>query len=310
MKRIIGITFIIFTVTFFSCQNDKVNIPVDDGLAEKSAQITLTEVQLEAAATETEYEVEFYANAEEMLTRWWKVGQAWKWNHKLRYKMDHCPNVKIENGDEEGYPKTITLSYGEGTILNNGKVLSGEIVIEISAPRKSKDYTRLVSYNNFGVDSLTIVGTSEDTEDKEEDTFRNHTSLLTFTKAGEFEITRTAVRNWIWAEGMETIDDQTDDVIYIEGNVLAENGTDSYEKKIVEALVRKKDCRFIVAGIVEIYLNGSSLISTMDYGDGTCDAIATMINSEGETEIDLAKHKMKGKQNKNQNQHGNQNGNG
>jgi hypothetical protein len=307
MKRIIGISFIILTVTLFSCHSDKVELPVDDLMTEKSAQITLTEVQLEAAATETEYEVEFYANAEEMLTRWWKMGKMWRWNNKLRYQMNHCPNVEIVNGENDGYPKTITLSYGDSTVLKNGKVLSGEIVIDISAPRRSKDYTRLVAYSNFGVDSLTIDGTSSVTVDKAEDTFRNHISILTLKKEGAFEITRTAERNWTWVEGLETVEDQNDDVIYIEGSVVAENGTDSYEKKIIEPLVKRKDCRFIVAGIVEIYLNGS-LISTMDYGDGTCDEVATMITTEGEVEIDLAQHKMKGKQNQHQNS--NQNGNG
>ena len=308
MKRIIGISFVILAVTLFSCQNDKVDIPVDDGLFEKSAQITLTEVELEAATIETDYEVEFYANAEEMLTRWWKIGKAWRWNDKLRDQINHCPEVIIENGEENGYPKTITLNYGEeGIELRNGKILTGQIIMEITAPKKSRDYTRMVSYNNFGVDFLIINGTSVVTVDKTEDTFRNHKSDLTFTKEGAFEISRSAVRNWSWVEGMETVEDQTDDVIHIEGNILAENGTDSYEKKIVEPLVRKKDCRFIVAGIVEIYLNDTK-ISTLNYGDGTCDAIATMYieSSNEEIEIDLKEHKMKGKHHQQEKQNGNE----
>jgi len=320
MKRIIGISFVILTVTFFSCQNDKVDIPVDDGLFEKSAQITLTEVQLEAAANEVEYEVEFYANAEEMLTRWWKIGQAWSWNNKLRYQMGHCPKVEIENGETDSYPKTIIMKYGdEGTVLKNGKVLKGTIVIEVSAPRKNRNYTRSVYYDNFVVDSLTINGTSADTVDRSEEAFRNHSSSLTFAKDEGITITRNSIRNWTWVEGMETVDDQIDDVIYIDGSVFADNGTDSYEKRIVESLVRKKDCRFIVAGIVEIYLNDTK-ISTLNYGDGTCDAIAKMF-IEGSVEpidVDLAKHKMKGDQHQHRhqngdgagNQNGGQNGNG
>ncbi|HSH20733.1 MAG TPA: hypothetical protein VLA03_09785, partial [Draconibacterium sp.] len=86
MKRIIGILFIILTVTFFSCQNDKVDLVQDEASLEKSAQITLNEVQLEAVTTTSEYEIEFYANAEEMLTRWWKIGKRWEWTNKTHYK--------------------------------------------------------------------------------------------------------------------------------------------------------------------------------------------------------------------------------
>jgi len=200
MKRIIGISFVILAVILFSCQNDKVDIPVDDGLFEKSAQITLTEVQLEAAANEVEYEVEYYANAEQVLTRWWNMGQVLRWSNKLRYQTDHCPKFEMENGEENGFPKTITLDYGEGTELKNGKVLSGEIVIEISAPRKSKDYTRFVTFNSFGVDSITISGTSSDTVDWSEEVFRNHTSELTFEKDSGEKIHRNANRNWTWME--------------------------------------------------------------------------------------------------------------
>ncbi|MBK6285899.1 MAG: hypothetical protein IPF54_27330 [Draconibacterium sp.] len=80
-------------------------------------------------------------------------------------------------------------------------------------------------------------------------------------------------------------------------------------------MVRIGDCRFIVEGVVEITLNGT-LISTLNYGDGECDEIATMTNSDGETiEVDLFNCKMKGNQNHNKNQnqgqgYGNQNGNG
>jgi len=37
---------------------------LDEGISEKSAQITLTEIVLEGAAKESEYEVDFYPNAE------------------------------------------------------------------------------------------------------------------------------------------------------------------------------------------------------------------------------------------------------
>ena len=102
------------------------------------------------------------------------------------------------------------------------------------------------------------------------------------------------MRTWTWIEGIETTEDQTDDVIQIEGTVNASNSDgDTYKKEIVEPLVRARDCRFIVSGIVKVTLN-DQLISTLDYGNGDCDAVAVMTGLNGETtEIDLTTFKRK-----------------
>jgi hypothetical protein len=301
MKRIIGITFIVLTVALFSCQNEKVQITQeDDVFTEKSAQITLTEANLEAVSTISEYEVDFYANAEQMLTRWFRMGKLWQWTNKTHYQLRQCPNVSIQQGNEDGYPKIITLDYGDATVLKNEKVLSGVIVIEISAPKVSGNFNRLVTYNDFGVDTVLINGTSLITIDKSNEAFRNMKSDLTFLINNEKEIVRSSLRSWTWLEGMETTDDQTDDVIQIEGTVQASNNDgDTYSKTIVDPLIRMRDCRFIVSGVVEVKLN-DVIASTMNYGDGECDAVAVLTKADGETvEVDLATCKRKVNQNPN-----------
>lgn len=73
-------------------------------------------------------------------------------------------------------------------------------------------------------------------------------------------------------------------------------GDDTYAKKIVEPLVRLSDCRYIVSGIVSVTLN-TTLISTLNYGNGECDDVASLTNSDGETvDVDLVKCKKKEKQ--------------
>lgn len=320
MKRIIGLLTIVFLAALYSCNNEKVNIPeLSEDLTLKSAEISLTEVQVEAATTESEYEVEFFSNAETMLTNWWKIGKHFKWNSKLRYRINHAPNVTIESGDEDGYPKTITLDYGDSTVLRNGKVLSGEIVIEISAHRRSKDYERTITYNDFGVNDLTVNGFSSIEMDKLDSTFRKIESNLEFNVADTMTIARESERVWQWFEGMDTEDDQTDDVIIITGKTeatLSKDGeTYEYKREITTPLKKIDDCKFIVEGVVTVSYDGS-LLCTIDYGDGTCDEFAIKTDADGvETEINLAEGKMntpqngnqKGKQNNNQN--GNQNKN-
>ncbi len=294
MKRIFGISLLLLAAVFISCNKENIDKPIEDGLSEKAAQITLTETKMEALSTETEYEVEFYANAERFLARWWHLGKKWRWNTKLRYLANHCPDVTISTGDENTYPKTITLDYGDGTELENGKVLSGVIIIEISAPRSSKDYTRTVTYDEFGINSMVINGLSIVTVDKVNEVLRQFQSDFTIVLEDGSTVTRSSVRIWQWVEGMDTEDDQTDDVIEITGFVNAELNDEVYRKEIVTPLKRLGDCRFIVEGVVTIIMN-KELLCTIDYGDGSCDNIATVTKGDDTYEIDLAKHKMKGK---------------
>ena len=200
-------------------------------------------------------------------------------------------NISSEEG---GYPKTITLDYGDGTELGNGKVLSGVIVVEISAPRKSENYNRQVTYTDFGVDYITINGTSVVTIDRGEDVIRTIESVLSFTLDDGSVINRSSERTWQWLEGMNTETDQTDDKIQITGFALAENPDgDVYRKDIVEPLIRIRDCRYIVQGIVEVTLN-NELASSMDYGNGECNSMAILIKDGESIEIDLSKkHKKK-----------------
>lgn len=314
MKKIIGITFLVSAVALFSCNNEKVDTPIFDELSsEKSAEIASAEVQVEATTATAAYEVEFFANAETTLTRWWKIGKKFGWRnmHKTRY-MKQCPDVTITEGENDGYPKTILLNYGDSTVLNNGKVLSGSIEIVISAARSSQDYTRTVTYNAFTRDSVSVSGTSLVEVDKVDDMFRKFTSDLIFTLADGTEITRESEKIWQWISGVDTEEDQTDDVITISGKaeatmVLDDGSTARYVKEITSPLKRIGDCKYIVEGIVSITLN-NELICTMDYGDGTCDEFAEMTNADGTTEVDLSERKMKNKKKQNSNQGGNGNG--
>lgn len=296
MKKIIGFSVLILTLGFFACNNEDVSVPAED-LSEKSAQVAINEVSMEAVAGESEYEVEFFSNLAPILSRWWNFGKHFQWSSKLRYQMNNCPVVEYTEGENDGYPKIITLDYGDSTVLQNGTVLSGMIEITISAPRSSQDYERTVQYTAFGVDSITVDGFATIVVDKVDTMFRQYTSDLTFTLADGTVIDRTSERVWQWIEGMDTPEDQSDDVIVISGKAEAimtiDGETDTYKKEITTPLKRIGDCRYIVEGVVEITLN-DTLISSIDYGDGTCDDVAVVTDSEGnQSEIDLGQRKYR-----------------
>jgi len=319
MKRLFGFAIIALTLGLFSCNNDDTTgINISEDASEKSAVITVAEVQTEAATTESDYEVEFFANAEVIITQWWKMGQFFGWNNKLRYFENHCPEIDIEEGENNGYPKTITLDYGDSTLLMNGKVLSGVIVIEISAHRSSQDYSRSVTYENFTVDSLIINGYSEVEVDKVDSAYRKFESQLRFTFPDGTEINRSAERVWQWVAGLGTDNDQSDDEVSISGTVTAtitwtDGTSESYSKEITTPLRRKATCRYMVEGVVEVSIGGN-VISVLDYGyaesDDECDQYAKLTTADGEEVIDLSERNYKGKEENNQNGKQSQNGKG
>ncbi|PLW93812.1 MAG: hypothetical protein C0591_13890 [Marinilabiliales bacterium] len=55
---------------------------------------------------------------------------------------------------------------------------------------------------------------------------------------------------------------------------IAIEGDGKFEKVITKRLVKPDDCRYIVSGTIEYYLD-DELVAIIDFGDRTCDNIAT-----------------------------------
>ncbi len=60
-----------------------------------------------------------------------------------------------------------------------------------------------------------------------------------------------------------------------------DKGDWEYEKVVVEPLVKADDCDYIVAGTIEFF-KGDEWVATIDYGDGTCDDLATKTTADSE----------------------------
>ena len=68
--------------------------------------------------------------------------------------------------------------------------------------------------------------------------------------------------------------DSFEDEYRYQEEVLKLDTNDEYEKVIVNPIIKQDDCKFIVAGTIE-YRKGDKVIGVVDFGDGTCDNLAT-----------------------------------
>ncbi len=209
---------------------------------------------------------------------------------KERYRLRKCPDIRIVSEDG-GFPKTITLDYGDSTELANGRVISGIIEIVISAAYRVDGATRTVSYLDFKVDSIGISGTNVTTFLGDRTTQRvvELKRDMVFTLPDGTVLERTAEYTRTWVEGLETPLYYGDDVIEVTGFANCEDSDGNvYRKEITENLVKNGMCRFIVSGEVSMTANGE-VFATLNYGDGTCDNVATLTTADGVKEIIIGK---------------------
>lgn len=308
MKKVLFST-VAALVILSACNKDQVDntqlelIDSPEDITITSESVATTEASVDDAIEAAEYEVELFSGSESSMTSLTvestssdlKSAEA-DGQHKERYRWGKCPDVSIVT-EEGGYPRTVTLDYGESTELENGRIISGVVQIILSDKAVIGGSTRTVTYIDFTVDDVIMNGTSVKTfnggtEDREVSIVRD---LVVVLPEG-VTITRTAEKTRIWTAGLDTPKDHSDDVMEITGWVDCEDSDgNAYRREIIAPLVKKGDCRFVVSGEVNI-TKAEDTFASINYGDGECDNIAVITTEEGSEEITIGKRKRENKQ--------------
>jgi hypothetical protein len=312
MKKLSLLLAAFMALTIISCDNEEdiVKDIQDDDKVElnNDVETVVTSEELSESLMETmDYEIDLYSfiesEYEQTSTKqggdnyYYYYKEMWKkWK---RYKDEQMPDISIEFGEEGRYPMKITINYGDGIELNSGKVVSGAIIIELTAAPFTDGAVREVSYDLM-IDDVWMDGTKriEFTGEKGVSHKFEYKSDMTFGFPDETEIHRVAERTREWISGLDTKLDTSDDKIQITGFVTCvDTEENEYTKAIDEEnpLIRIGTCKVIVQGVVKFTQNEVEF-ATLDYGDGECDNIATYTytNDEGETvtkEIEIGKHR-------------------
>lgn len=304
MKTKILALLVIFSFAFFACNKNDESLSDDQSSTLlKSATIAVNDLAVESVAQEVNFETDFYSGYEHLLRQLahFKGGKgnllAGQGRNLLagkghnHYVEGEIPVVSIDTA-EAGYPITITIDYGDGITTNRGRLIAGTVTIEISGERNTDGSTRKITFTDCIIDSIGINGTSIETFYGDNTTIRKTTnnSDVTFTLADETVIERVGNNVREWLQGLDTPTDRTDDMIQTTGSINVKSSTgENYSRIITEPLINLGDCRHHVQGIVQ-YRQNDAVIAELNYGDGTCDNLATM-TSGGET----IKIELKGK---------------
>ena len=198
---------------------------------------------------------------------------------------NECPTRTVVPAGE-AFPKTITIDYGDACTTPRDRVKSGQIIIELNAPRYEAGATRTVTFVNYFVDGVNLQGSNTLVNNG-----RDEDGNISFSRSFNHNIVYPDGDRATW-EGSNTVTQiagantpriLADDVFLITGSTAGVNRDGkSYSSEIVTPLRKENRCRWISQGIRQVNRNGNAF--TIDYGfGGGCDNRAEVTLPNGET---------------------------
>ncbi len=204
---------------------------------------------------------------------------------KSSYRSDYLPECVTITTVVTDTSKEKTIDFGAGCELPNGNVLGGIVYLSYLKDMSLATKTLSLSLENFTFNGVSVEGSavverirSNENGNPQSDATGSFNAEWPNGDTASFSGNRT--REWIEGYGSGFWGD----------NVFLISGSKSYTgkmgnefmKETITPLRREWSCRFIVSGILEISRN--DLIATLDFGDGSCDAMGTLTYPDGSSE--------------------------
>lgn len=189
-----------------------------------------------------------------------------------------CATISL---DTTVTPRELIIDFGEENCLcNDGRYRRGKIIVSFTGRYRLEGTVITTGFENYYVNDNKVEGTKVVTN-MGRDT-NNHPYFLVdvtgfihlHNNLGTLSWNAEKTRTWI--EGYDTWR-LWDDVYLIEGEAdgIRPSGS-TWERETVNPLRVELNCRWIVSGTVELRPEGRP-VRVLDFGDGDCDNIATVL---------------------------------
>lgn len=190
------------------------------------------------------------------------------------------------------YPRLITLDFGTGCTDAAGRTRTGVMHVSISAPWTEIGSMREITFEDFtvtrpnqdvavGVEGSRVLERLEPGVDGESRWARNINTTLTHP---DFTVERTfsGIRRWVAGEG----DPDANQVFGLTGTASHSRNGFVRTRTILEEVLFDQGCGEPTVGVVLIDRPVLDDV-TLDYGDGSCDGVATLSTGGEVFVIDL-----------------------
>lgn len=282
MSKLKSLLFLL-VIVFVSCDNENTDT---DSLSLSEADIISYELVIEGVESVID-DIALYSESSFGIGETLKSSEYGKRGRSEYFK--DCANIVSEELDGV---ITTTITFDDGCEDRHGNVISGTITKVKSISDTNKEKT--VTFEGFSINGYVINGTksfvftSENANGNREMTGSVNLSIETedgiITKVGTRTVEITA--------GGDT-DTCRDDEKTITGSSEYTNVDGDIRTVVITTpLVKPTECKYIASGVKEFTRDGATTV--LDYGDGTCDSIATKTAADGTVEeIELKKKRKR-----------------
>lgn len=192
--------------------------------------------------------------------------------------LSPCATVTL---DTTVSPRVLTIDFGEENCLcNDGRYRRGKILISFTGRYKKPGSVITTGFDNYFVNDNQVDGTKVVTNMGKNDDNQPYFSVVVtgviYLKNDGGTISWNATKTRTWIEGYFTKFIR-DDVYLIEGEAegVRPSGL-TWEREIINPLRKELNCKWIVSGTIELRPQDKP-VRLLDYGDGSCDNVATVI---------------------------------
>jgi len=197
-----------------------------------------------------------------------------------------CTTITVSpNGDGSG---SALVDFGEGCTLNNGALVSGQVVLNYTIVQ-NESRTITYVYDNFTYNGHEVSGggtVNRAFENANGNPQSDVTASITvYFPTQDVTATRDASRTREWIEGVGS-GTWTDNVFSVTGNWDTSFSSGFMRSgEVIEALRREATCQHFVSGTLAISQN--NVDGVLNYGDGACDNIAVITIGDQDFTIQL-----------------------
>lgn len=288
INRILVAAFIFLFVAFlFSCQKENSSTTSHNGVSELDAATYSDESAQADESFDDIADVSMTAADADNIASTGRLNRDYHPDFaELREAIGLCATITVTPNDST-YPKTITIDFGDSCAGLDGKLRSGKIIINLTAPLRKPGSVLTVTLDNFYINHIHIEGTKTISNLSENGAVKFSVEVkggkVTFPSGRGYSYESSTTKTQV--EGMDTKTCR-DDVFEITGSatITFNNGT-VVKFEVVDPLIKKVACPWLKDGTLKISINDRVL--KIDYGfphNGDCDNKALLTWNDGNSQ--------------------------
>lgn len=198
----------------------------------------------------------------------------------------------ITDSGEGVYPRTVVVDFGTGCTGPNGITRSGVVTLVVTGNMLADEgATWTATFADFAVGNRTVNGTKTRTF-----TGLNASGQPTYGFTSDLSIERNGVTysreaegTAVWLAGYDT-EECFDNVVQRDGTATVTGPQGGTRTRTFTAVVHDQPCGYPVSGTTHIERPGPDV--HIDYGDGTCDNLATVTRGNQTFLLNLDTHEL------------------